>query len=301
MAHELTDKYQGPIKFRYYRHEVNRGISEARNTGVSHAQGDYILFMDSDDWITPGSIDYFISQFRCHPDVDIFIGSVKETKSGSRLLDYIKQPQLIRNRDTIAQYSLNDKIFKQSWNKCVRRRIIQDNKIKFENDCIFEDILWTYEVFCHAESILLLPKVTYVYEYNADSLINTAFGAHKAERSLGSISTIVGRMLENPPQKERFSACVIPEYLIGMIMPLSIGANFLMKGGMSENAKKGFKRTRKHLFATILSYRRALIFLFCLTLYTPLCYLQKMRLYRRNYYRIQQFICRLSHLTDFLH
>jgi len=301
IAHDLTDNYQGPIKFRYYRHETNKGISEARNTGVAYAQGDYILFVDSDDWIAPDSIDYFKSQFRQHPDVDIFIGSVEETKNKSCFFEYLKQPQLIRNRNTIMQYSLNDKIYKQSWNKCVRRRIIQENNIKFEKGCIYEDILWTYETFSHAGSILLLPKVTYVYECNEGSLINTAFDSHKREHSVSSITTIVGRMLDCPPHKERFSACVIPEYLIGMITPLNIGVNLLMTGEVSEKTKKEFKSTRKQLVSATLSYRRVLIALFCLTLYTPLCYLQKASFYRQNYFRLQQFVCRLSHFTDFVH
>lgn len=301
IAHDLTDNYQGPVTFRYFRHEVNKGISEARNTGVAYAQGDYILFVDSDDWMTPDSIDYFKSQSNRHPDVDIYIGSIKETKNGSCFFDYLEQPRLIRNRDTIMQYSLNDKIYKQSWNKCVRRRIIQENNIKFEKGCIYEDILWTYETFSHADSILLLPKVTYVYEFNGDSLINTAFESHKREHSVSSITTIVSRMLDCPPQNERFSACVIPEYLIGMIAPLNIGVNLLMTGEVSGKTKKEFKSTRKQLVSATLSYRRVLIALFCLTLYTPLCYLQKASFYRHNYFRVQQLVCRLSHITDTIH
>lgn len=301
IAHDLTDNYQGPVIFRYYCHKVNKGVSEARNTGLAYAQGDYILFVDSDDWMTPDSIDYFKSQFRQHPDVDIYIGSIKETKNGSCFFEYLKQPQLIRNRNTIMQYSLNDKIYKQSWNKCVRRRIIQENNIKFEKGCIYEDILWTYETFSHAGSILLLPKVTYVYECNEGSLINTAFDSHKREHSVSSITTIVGRMLDCPPHKERFSACVIPEYLIGMITSLNIGVNLLMTGEVSEKTKKEFKSTRKQLVSATLSYRRVLIALFCLTLYTPLCYLQKASFYRHNYFRVQQLVCRLSHITDTIH
>lgn len=300
-AHDLTDNYQGPVKFRYYRHEVNKGISEARNTGLAFAQGDYILFVDSDDWMTPGSIDYFKSQFREHPDVDIYIGSIKETKNGSCFFEHLKQPQLISDRNTIVQYSLNDKIYKQSWNKCVRRRIIQENNIRFEKGCIYEDILWTYETFSHAGSILLLPKVTYVYEFNGDSLINTAFDPHKREHSVSSITKIVSRMLANPPQLEHLGACVIPEYLIGMITPLSIGVNLLMSGEVSESTKKEFQDTRRSLTSAILSYRRVLIVLFCLTLYMPLCYLQKASFYRHNYFRLQQLVCRLSHYTDTIH
>ena len=49
----LISEYQGPIHFVILQHEVNRGLSVARNYGMMHAKGDYVLFVDSDDYIEP--------------------------------------------------------------------------------------------------------------------------------------------------------------------------------------------------------------------------------------------------------
>ena len=56
MLNNLIKDYQGLIKFRIIHHDHNKGLSGARNTGILHATGDYLYFIDSDDTITPDCI-----------------------------------------------------------------------------------------------------------------------------------------------------------------------------------------------------------------------------------------------------
>lgn len=73
VAEQMISEYAGPIEFRIIRHEHNRGASAARNTGMDVSTGDYVFFLDSDDFIDDNTIEILYAAI-CSDDYVIAIG-----------------------------------------------------------------------------------------------------------------------------------------------------------------------------------------------------------------------------------
>lgn len=298
---QMVSAYQGPIRFKIITHEVNRGLSAARNTGLQHATGEYVLFIDSDDYLLPDSIRYFIDHLRQYPDVDMIMGNVNNCKGGNLLIPNLQQPLLIDDCNVFFQRMLHHQIYLYAWNKLIRRSLLMDSGIFFLDGILYEDQSWSYHLFSRLSSVLLLPKVTYIYEYNPSSIVNTAFSSDKADKVVWSYTVSINYMLDNPPTPVRYARNMTVDYLLFMVNFLMNGVDVLSRCQISPATSRGFRTVRIRLLTRSLRYGRLLLSCFFLLLFPPLCYLQRFRVFRRHYYDMESVMNKLCHLTDFLH
>lgn len=301
IAKEMTDAYQGPITFRMLHHDVNRGLSAARNTGLNHASGDYIFFMDSDDWIEPDTIRYFQDQMAAHPDAEMVIGNVLEEPNGKRFLGALEEPRFIDDHTVFTRLMLQEKIYRQAWNKLIRKDILTTHHLTFMEGIVYEDLPWTFELFLHIKSVLLLPYITYHYECNETSVVHTSFHLEKADRAVRSFTLGVSRIQEiiNDPIQDLRPLQV--DCILYMTQILNKAADIYIHAPIQGDTKKQFKKVRSALLRQTLSNGRIVLTTFLLSLFPPFWHLQRLRWYRRHYYAMEQIASRISHMTDFLH
>lgn len=168
---KLIADYHGAIKFCIVHHEHNKGLSGARNTGIRHAKGDYLYFIDSDDSITPDCIEKLVDLAEKYPQVDIVQGS---TKSKLKWLQLANKhfPEYSDNFKWIRKTMLlRFSIPMTAWNKLVRKDMVVKNGLYFEEGLIHEDEVWNFMLAKYVHSIAFCCDITYIYRENPDGIM----------------------------------------------------------------------------------------------------------------------------------
>ena len=159
-------------------HQENGGLAHARNVGIANSNGDYITFIDSDDFV---SNDYVESLYKglVESDADISIASFnpfKEDVAESLVLDEVDFID-ISKKEAIKRYcSLNAECsmpFISACNKIYRRVLFEG--IEFPKDKLFEDAFTTYKLIDRAEKIVFTKSKLYFYRINPKSILGQTF------------------------------------------------------------------------------------------------------------------------------
>lgn len=148
--------------------QKNQGLSAARNTGLQHASGELIVFVDSDDWIENDLIEKVCRTFS-NEDVDfVCYGSYKFIEGCRKKTYAYKYPS-----DCI--FSVDDPklmtVGVSTWGKMYRTRFLKQNKLLFPVGLYYEDVYFHWGCISFAKNIHLLEGVYYNYRVRDDSIM----------------------------------------------------------------------------------------------------------------------------------
>ena len=157
---------------KYYEQE-NAGVSVARNKGIEKAIGNYILFVDSDDYVSDDYFESISNRLDCdEPDLLLF-GARFISRSDNSIVCYGSNE--LYSEDEIAKQFLS--FYKQNsvytlWNKAFRKRVIDENNVRFNpNLHIGEDAVFIFHFFLYTKKMSICDAILYyVDESNQDSL-----------------------------------------------------------------------------------------------------------------------------------
>lgn len=171
---DICDKYADKYGNIKTIHQENAGVSEARNLGISVAEGEFIICVDSDDIIERNMIEEMVSCI--NDDVNVVLCAVdlfnthyyKERRN--RIQSYIKKNGIIDIKEFIASASKSmfQPYFGAPYNKLIRKMFIEKYELKYlEGACLAEDMCFCYEMYSHLTRIGICDKVLYHHRINA--------------------------------------------------------------------------------------------------------------------------------------
>ncbi|MCF0124254.1 MAG: glycosyltransferase [Clostridia bacterium] len=152
-------------------HKKNGGLSDARNAGLDIAQGDYITFVDSDDWIHSNYIEILSNGYQ-NKKIDIVIGEhdlIGENIKSQRV-SFNENSQIYDARDIIKIFFSNnsDEKYGVAWGKLYKKELFAN--VKFPKGKYHEDNFLTPILLHKANKIFITNKVLYHYRIRSNSI-----------------------------------------------------------------------------------------------------------------------------------
>lgn len=164
-------KIKNPISFRILHHEHNRGLSAARNTGTDAATGDYIYYLDSDDYISEDCIEVLTQPLHDFA-YGMVIGGMTPLGSSHTMPPMSKSTgAIMSNIDVFKVWYGDNPLYAMAWNRLVKRSLFAEHDMSFLEGQLHEDELWTYKCCLVIESLYIQNKTTYNYRMRDDSIM----------------------------------------------------------------------------------------------------------------------------------
>lgn len=179
-------------------HQENQGLSGARNTGIREAKGDYLMFLDSDDWWDGPEVLERIAQRLEKTQAEVLSFDYQKSFDG------VKEPPYFDRADA-EEFTLVYMMVQGLWvngacNKAVSRGLFEDDALYFRPRVSSEDMDWTLRLALKAERFDYLQQVVFVYRQRKASMSHSVSEKRVADM-LENVGLCVS-LLEQTPEKK---------------------------------------------------------------------------------------------------
>lgn len=146
----------------------NGGVSSARNAGLDVARGEYIMFCDSDDWVSPLWCEHMV---RNHIPQNLTVCEIAWGGPDAEAKDQQLSEETIVERNRFLQFSF---VMCPPWNKLFERNAIQKSDLRFSGDLrLGEDLIFVMEYLCNVQGqVRILPQRLYYYDTSTEGSLS---------------------------------------------------------------------------------------------------------------------------------
>lgn len=225
----ICDKYSKEYDNIHVIHQKNGGLSEARNTGLVAAKGEYIIFLDSDDTIIPETCNAFLSAIGDR-EVDIAIGNLAVIREDSRTVKMhtLSDSERILSGEEFLKTELkHNTMYAPVTQGVYSRQFLLDNQLFFVSGLLHEDEIFTPTALAAAKLVLPTDIVFYNHMIRPNSITTHKDKTPNAESIIticDYLENLVGTAVEDVELKR-----MILDHAVDLYYKVYIDADLLSK------------------------------------------------------------------------
>jgi glycosyltransferase involved in cell wall biosynthesis len=235
IAKNYEEKYENIKLF----HKKNEGVSKARNFGISKASGEYILFLDADDYLRSDAGVLLEEAIKSDIDFTAFAYTSLYVDEKEKLEKYSFFEEKTMDKTNVLENALISSEFNTCWAKLFKRKIIVDNGLEFREDMkIGEDAVFVLSYLMNSESVSVLNNSLINYRIHPESMMKKS-NFYLKIKDLGVLYTQrmeILRILDNKILEKR-----VNRHFFSVITNLMLSM-------AEQNEKKDLKKEYREFF-----------------------------------------------------
>lgn len=196
----LCDKYAAEDSRIIALHKENGGLSDARNFGTKYATGDYLIYVDSDDfWIHDDDLEKLVEVAKANPHVDFinFNCSYYYTEKDhyipwANYNDSLSVPK--EKNEVVKLLTRTSSMVMSAWMKMMKRQFVIDNKLTFIKGQLSEDIPWFINLLDCCKTGLFVNLNVYAYRQGVSGSITRNIGQRNIDSLINILETEINKI-----------------------------------------------------------------------------------------------------------